>query len=166
MPAVTGCGSGVRAMALGLALLASAICGLATPRAAAAQQGQDAVEGVFPQVGTGAVELQDEEVARALGDAFREADADSSGALTFAELPFRRIRARGDPVWTTLSEGSFQRMLGDPSANGGHTATLDHTLHVLRTSNLELDWRVPPPPTPPVDRAKRASSCIMETCGG
>ena len=163
-------------MALGAALLASAICGLATPRAAAAragqtgslgaQQGQDAVEGVFPQVGTGAVELQDEEVARALGDAFREADADSSGALTFAELPFRRIRARGDPVWTTLSEGSFQRMLGDPSANGGHTATLEHTLHVLRTSNLELDWRVPTPPTPPVDRAKRASSCIMETCGG
>ena len=160
-------------MALGVSLLASAICGLVAPRVAAAagvgqtdgQQDQGAVEGVFPQMGTGAAELQDEEVARALGDAFREADADSSGALTFAELPFRRIRALGDPVWSTLSEGSFQRMLGDPSTNGGHTATLEHTLHVLKTSNLELDWRVPPPPSPP-PAAKRASSCVLETCGG
>ena len=62
--------------------------------------GQEEIEGVFPQVGSGSDDLLDAETAASLRMAMDAADLDMSGGLTFEELKpvFHRIRAKGDPV--------------------------------------------------------------------
>lgn len=70
-----------------------------------------------------------------------------------------------DPVWTQMHEKKFGMMFGDRAVGDGTATTLTKLLSVLRTSNLEIDWRLPPPPAK-VEMGKQAGSCVMETCSG
>ena len=96
--------------------------------------------------------------------------ADGDGVLPWSEaqqvLP--RIRAANDPVWTQMHAKKFEMMFGDRAVGDGTATTLTKLLSMLRSSNLEIDWRLPPapPPLPQVEKGKRAGSCVMETCSG
>ena len=101
----------IRALLL-LSLLAHLTQCRSLPQARPNIAGQE-IDGVFPQVGSGAADLSVNEVGRALRSAMDAADVDMSGGLTFKELQpvFRRVRARGDPVWTVLDAEKFGRVL-------------------------------------------------------
>ena len=95
---------------------------------------------------------------------------DGDGVLPWSEARqvFPRIRAVNDPVWTQMHAKKFEMMFGDQAVGDGTATTLTKLLSVLRSSNLEIDWRIPPPPPPltKVENGKRAGSCVMETCSG
>jgi len=99
--------------------------------------------------------------------AVQAADKDGDGILPWseAEQVVPRIRAVNDPVWTQMHEKKFGMMFGDRAVGDGTATTLTKLLSVLRTSNLEIDWRLPPPPAK-VEMGKQAGSCVMETCSG
>jgi hypothetical protein len=138
--------SNAAAAVTGMAVLACLLAMAAAPPSRPALIGAEEIDGVFPQIGTGTVELDDENVVRALENAVKVADTDHSGGLTFDEVQpiFARIRAKGDPVWTRLDMQKFGQFFGD-SKHGAGESTFAKIFSVIKFSNLELDWRAPRP---------------------
>lgn len=115
--------------------------------------GSREIDGVFPQVGSGAPELSDEQVAGALSKAMEVADLDGSGGLSWTEVQpvFARIRVTGDPTWTRLDQSKFYRIFGDKQREN-KDASFQSVYNTIMASNLELDWRAATPQALPERR--------------